>query len=63
MGTILTHAEPLVSGTRTEDEIRHHERQLCATELLILAEAKIDRHDARAVRWAAGLIARREVQV
>src|SRR5206468_12163986 len=36
MGTILTDPAPLVSDTRREAEIRHHERQLCATELLMV---------------------------
>jgi hypothetical protein len=52
---------PDASPPADEAQIRHHERQLCATELLILAEKHHDPSHGGSLILAAVAISRREV--
>lgn len=61
MGTLSPVSPPSVSGTRREIEVRHHERQLCSTELLILAGRAADQDVAGVLIEAAVAISRRKV--
>lgn len=60
----VSHASPPLSATPLDESaIRHHERQLCATELLILAERNVggNADPGSALALAATAISRREV--